>query len=292
LLRIIMNLIDLHDMKGVLELGQCCKQFRSAVVSVLHKYEAVHFSSRRINNLEENTFIGNFKQMYFQSRIEIGLGVYYDERWMCSNRDNFIGMTKKIKEWKPIAQMCESGNHVPFTDDLLSFFNQIIHRGDFIISSFIDVPIFPLKLSLEVQEDRSWVFRNSELTAVSSRRVWDKQIVEYYKNRMKKNSSISFFNSIRHFKGFNFYNEGIDNLSTLQFHKHLQDYIPTVILLSPDQYYKSSGVVLDGHHKIQAAVEIGSPVRVIMLHHREWDINIPWKEESIYDDDFIDDDFR
>jgi len=52
---------------------------------------------------------------------------------------------------------------------------------------------------------------------------------------------------------------------------HLQEYIPTVIILSPDigrEWYALGGIVIDGHHKLQAAAEIGSPVRVILVENK------------------------
>jgi len=49
---------------------------------------------------------------------------------------------------------------------------------------------------------------------------------------------------------------------------HLQEYIPTIIVLTPprpEHLLEVPGVILDGHQKIQAAKEIGGPVRVMMI---------------------------
>jgi hypothetical protein len=230
-----------------------------------------------------------------------------------------------IKDWKPdiykpIAEMCESGNHVPFTDDLMSFLSHVVPEGDYIISSFIDVPRFPNDLpggcstkyffktiqedlnitiktygsgswyttsgsiylpnihrgildiygrKLSVKDQTGWVFKNLKTVAVPLHSVWDQKRVEYYKKRMMENN-----NKKRKYQGIDFDSEDIDVLSSLQSHMHLQEYIPTALILSPNigaEYYAHGGLVLDGHHKIQAAAELGYPIRVIFIEKKRHD---------------------
>jgi len=66
---------------------------------------------------------------------------------------------------------------------------------------------------------------------------------------------------------------------------HLQEYIPTVIILSPNIgkfFYAMGGLVLDGHHKIQAAAETGSPIRVILIEQKEDKFGF-YHDTSIFD---------
>jgi len=72
----------------------------------------------------------------------------------------------------------------------------------------------------------------------------------------------------------NFCSEEIDVLSTLQSHMHLQEYIPTALLLSPPiqrDHYAVGGIVLDGHYKIQAAAKTRCPIRVILIENKDHD---------------------
>jgi hypothetical protein len=196
--------------------------------------------------------------------------------------------------------MCESGHHVPFTDDLIEFLSHIVPESNYILSSFIDVPRFPtdpryffkkfqrdLKIGIDFNNlydvislpgihrgtyswdsekiENGWFFQNLQVVAIPLHSVWDQERVEYFKRRMMENN-----NQSRNFKGDQFDSEKIDVFSTLQSHMHLKEYIPTAIVLSPESgqhFYALAGLVLDGHHKIQAAAETGSPIRVILIEH-------------------------
>jgi len=227
-------------------------------------------------------------------------GVHWCEEISKRSRSKYIKDWKPIR-YEPIAQMCESGNHVPFTDDLISFLSHLVPASDYILSSFIDIPrfysdpkFFYKKIYKELQTTKNipsynlpgivrgtisfdpqhpniryqtgWFFNNLQLVAIPLHSVWDKFRVEYYKKRMMENNNLK-----RNFQGIDFDSENMDILSTLQSHMHLQEYIPTVIILSPDigrEWYALGGIVIDGHQKLQAAAEIGSPVRVILVENK------------------------
>jgi hypothetical protein len=208
-------------------------------------------------------------------------------------------------EWfvvTPMSKIFETGNHVPFSADLISFVSPIIPESDYIISSFIDVPHpapdgpnydprFQEKLNITgiPCSQPEWTFKSILLSAYPLHRVWDKERVKYYKKRMMANNCNN--SSKRNYKYLNFNPEERD---FLQSHMHLQEYIPAVVVLTTPRILSShgddwglDGLVLDGHNKIQAALEIGGPVRVIMIEKKEGEDSDFPRCECFCDDDWI-----
>jgi len=75
---------------------------------------------------------------------------------------------------------------------------------------------------------------------------------------------------------------------------HLQEYIPTVVVLTSPRFFRCGsdggldGLVLDGHHKIQAALEIGGPVRVITIEEKKEGYDGYYCPDCVWDDTFCD----
>lgn len=162
-----------------------------------------------------------------------------------------------------LSKAFSSGRFVPINSDLKEFLNLIVPESHYVISHWKDVPVlgnFKIrrKYHQELLEggisivdygdecdapqvnrglrNNSWVFLDLRLVSVPINSTWDSDRVQYYKNRMIQEKT----------------------------------YIPTCLILVPWQtrFFVPAGIVLDGHHKISAAVEIGHPIRILLVEMR------------------------
>jgi len=176
------------------------------------------------------------------------------------------------QSWRPdiqerLSDDFASGHHVPLNSDLLSFFSAIVPKSGYVVSSWIDIPLSSKQFSFgdHFMEERNsildkraaitgphmhyglhgdlcWVFKKLRLIAVPINPVWDNNRVDYYKERMKT-----------------------------EVKNQQKSYIPTCVILSPCsmEYFSPGGIILDGHHKIQAAADLGHSVRIILFQMRD-----------------------
>jgi hypothetical protein len=241
----------------------------------------------------ENTFFINFRQKYYSKSIyskKLGSKNFRQNllkhKWWCEQ----VSPGYQSNEWfdctrgpyfrNPIAKICETGNHVPFSADLISFVSPIIPESDYTISSLIDVPL-PERDEHEkkkkgrirgIPADKSgWRFKGLQLNAYPLHSSYDWQRLGYYKMRMMANKEDINYPEEKYF---------------MQSHMHLQEYIPTVVILTSPSIFISDrftpdldGLVLDGLNKIQAASEVACPVRVILIEKKK-----QVREPELYDD--------
>lgn len=179
--------------------------------------------------------------------------------WKIANFGNF----RRPEIYNNLSNAFSSGRYVPINSNLKEFLNVIVPESHYVVSHWQDVPVvgnFDIreKFIRELEENgisvadygeemdaphinkgwiyKSWVFSNLRLVSIPINLTWDSDRVKYYKNRM------------------------------------LQDkkYIPTCLILVPWQstFFAPGGIVLDGHHKISAAAEIGHPLRILLVEMR------------------------
>jgi len=210
---------------------------------------------------KENRFFRNFRLKYYNFMCIRKLGsknsgqniLKYKQR-----RGQLGNLSSYEHEWEPsvLSRMCENGNHVPYSEDLFSFISQFVPAAQYTIYSEIDYPkLKKLQFNYKWEVSRlverlnipdtignpAIKWERSGFRTCLLHSVWDEERVEYYKKRM------------------------------MEERYYLPKYIPTVLLITPPKMNSLShvdfatGLVLDGHHKIQAAAQIGSPLRVIFI---------------------------
>lgn len=304
-MNIISKLINSYDFSSVLELSQSCKQLRAIVFVALQPYsrdqlphdpsycDLGEYLLDLNTSHKENRFFTNFRLKYKKSICEKKLGSKNSGQNLMKYilwREQRGNLSECFyDEWEPpyyklISNMCESGNSLPFSEDLFSFVSQFVPQEEYIISSCIDYPRIlssddkwktwlldeprniekKFHLPHNVLGHQQWRLERYKINICLLHSVWDEERVDYYKRTMEE----SYYK--------------------------IPEYIPTVLVLTPIIYVSygghihSDGVVLDGHHKIQAAAEIGCPVRVILIEmNNQTLLEVPDDEDN--DNDSMDD---